>query len=158
MLTGVIFCDSDNFVSKEIKHITQEDVSHVALLFGDTVLHFRFLGFESMHIEEFKSIYRIIAILEPKEAIMVAPGPVIKKYSGKAYDFFGLIYVAMFLGLRDMFNITLPGGNYWQNKRDQFCVSFCADVCLGEQGKMWTPEQFKNILLSKGWKLCKISE
>ena len=45
MLTGVIFCDSDNFVAREIKHITGEDESHVALLFGDTVLHYRFLGF-----------------------------------------------------------------------------------------------------------------
>jgi hypothetical protein len=152
MLTGVIFSNSDNFISREIKHVTREPDSHVALLFDDTVLHFRFLGFESMDLEEFKMIYKVNDILVSPEAVMVSKEAVIRQYHGKAYDFLGMIYVAFYLGFRDMLGIVLPGGNYWQNKRDRFCVSFGAEVCLGEAGTMWTPTQFKNILLKKGWK------
>lgn len=155
MLTGVIFCDSDNFVAREIKQVTGENDSHVALLFGDTVLHFRFLGFESMHISEFEQIYAIHDILEPKEHIMVSEAAVIRHYSGKAYDFIGMIYVGLFLLCRDLFGIHLPGGNYWQNKRDRFCVEFAAEVCLGEKGSMWTPGQFKATLFGNGWAKCK---
>lgn len=152
MLTGAIFCDSDNFVAREIKHITGEDESHVALLFGETVLHYRFMGFESMHISEFREIYNVSSILAPPQAIMVDAPAVIRKYRGGAYDFLGIIYVALFLGLRDCYGIYLPGANRLQRKRDKFCVEFAAEICLGETGGMTTPGQFKFILLSRGWK------
>jgi hypothetical protein len=153
MLTGVIFCESDNFVSKQIKAITHEDDSHVALLFGETVLHFRFLGFESMALEEFKLIYDIHSILCPEVGILVSEKAVIDHYHGKAYDFLGMIYVGVFLLFRDILGITLPGGNYWQNKRDRFCVEFAAEICLGVRGSMWTPTQFRHILLNKNFKI-----
>jgi len=156
MLTGVIFCESDNFVSKQIKAITHEDDSHVALLFGDTVLHFRFLGFESMHIDEFKMIYDIHSILKAPKEIMVSEHAVINHYHGKAYDFLGMLYVAMFLLFRDIMGITLPGGNYWQNKRDRFCVEFAAEICLGVRGSMLTPTQFRNTLLNNNFKKLEV--
>lgn len=151
MLTGVIFCESESFVSNQIKAITNEDDSHVALLFDDTVLHFRFLGFESMHISEFEHIYKIHNVLIPPRAIMVSEASAIRHYHGKAYDFIGMIYVGVFLLFRDLFGIHFPGGNYWQNKRDRFCVEFAAEVSLGEKGSMWTPGQFMDNLLKEGW-------
>jgi hypothetical protein len=157
MITGVIFCDSDNFVARSIKDITNEDESHVALLFGDTVLHYRFLGFESMHIAEFEQIYKISAVLSPPKEIMISEQSVIKANKGGAYDFLGILYVAFFLFMRDFFGITMPGGNYWQNKRDKFCVEFAAEICLGDRGSMMTPGKFKNKLLVRGWNSCKIS-
>jgi len=153
MLTGVIFCESDNFVSRQIKAVTHEDDSHVALLFGDTVLHFRFLGFESMHIDEFKLIYDIHSILKSPKEIMVSEVAVIKHYHGKAYDFLGIFYVAAFLLCRDVLGFHLPGGNYWQNKRDRFCVEFAAEICLGAKGSMWTPTQFRHILLKNNFEV-----
>lgn len=158
MLTGVIFCESDSFVSRTIRDVTKEDDSHVALLFDETVLHFRFLGFESMHIEEFEQIYRIHDILLPPKEIMVSEQAVIKHYSGKAYDFIGMLYIGLFLLVRDLSGFHLPGGNYWQNKRDRFCVEFAAEICLGEKGSMWTPGQFKATLFENGWVQCKIKE
>jgi hypothetical protein len=158
MLTGAIFCDSDNFVARSIKDITHEAESHVALLFGDIVLHFRFLGFESMHIDEFKSLYHIGTTLEAPQAVLVSPEAVIQQYKGKAYDFFGMIYVGFFLLFRDLFGLNLPGGNQFEARRDRFCVEFAAEICTGERGSMMTPGQFKNKLLAKGWKPCKISE
>lgn len=152
MLTGVIFCDSDNFVARAIKDVTKEGESHVALLFeGDIVLHFRFLGFESMHLTEFLSIYHVSAVLEPRKHLMVSPGAVVSKYGGKAYDFWGMIYVGIFLLFRDLFGITLPGGNHFENKRDRFCVEFASEICTGEKGSMLTPTQFKNTLLKNGY-------
>lgn len=157
MLTGVIFCESDSFVSKQIHAVTHDADTHVALLFDETVLHFRFLGFESMHITEFEQIYKIHDILLPPKEIMVSESAVIKHYSGKAYDFFGMIYVGLFLLVRDLCGIHLPGGNYWQNKRDRFCVEFAAEICIGERGSMWTPGQFKATLFGNGWVQCKTS-
>lgn len=158
MLTGVIFCDSDNFVARSIKDITHEVESHVALLFGDVVLHFRFLGFESMHLDEFKSLYHIGTILEAPKAVLVAPHAIIDHYKGKSYDFFGMVYVGIFLLVRDFLGVHLPGGNRFESRRDRFCVEFAAEICLGERGSMMTPGQFKNKLLAKGWKPCKINE
>jgi hypothetical protein len=151
MLTGVIFCDSDNFVARTIKDVTHEAETHVALLFDETVLHYRFLGFESMHIAEFEQIYKISSVLAPPKEIMISEQAVIKAYKGGAYDFLGILYVAAFLLMRDLFGIHLPGGNYWQNKRDRFCVEFAAEICLGEKGSMLTPYGLKNKLLQNNW-------
>lgn len=156
MLTGAIFCDSDSFVAREIKATTNEDESHVALLFGETVLHFRFLGFETMHIAEFKETYAIKSTLTPPRAVMVSPESIIRHYHGRAYDFLGMAYVALYLLAKEI-GITLPGGNYWQNKRDMFCVEFVSEICLGKRGSMLTPGQLKSELLRNGWVECKTS-
>jgi hypothetical protein len=157
MLTGVIFCDSDSLAAKAIRDVTKEPESHVALLFGNVVLHYRFLGFESMHIAEFEQIYKVGCILAPPVEIMVSDEAIIKNYSKGAYDFLGMIYVGIFLIFRDIFGLTLPGGNYWQEKRDKFCVEFAAEITLGESGSMTTPTGLKNKLLEEGWSLCKIN-
>jgi hypothetical protein len=157
MLTGVIFCDSDNFVARTIKDVTHEAETHVALLFGETVLHYRFLGFESMHIGEFEQIYKISSVLSPPQELMISEQAVIKANKGGAYDFLGILYVAVFLLIRDFAGIHLPGGNYWQNKRDRFCVEFAAEICIGEKGSMMTPAGFKAKLIEKGWAKCKTS-
>ena len=73
-------------------------------------------------------------------------------------DFWGIIYVALFLGLRDSYGIHLPGGNRLQSKRDRFCVEFAAEICLGEAGSMMTPGQFKFSLLSKGLETMPIAD
>lgn len=152
MLTGVIFCDSDNFVARTIKDVTKEIESHVALLFdGDIVIHFRFLGFETMHLDDFKNLYNISSILSAKQAIMVQPKAVIKHYGGKAYDFFGMIYVGIFLLCRDIFGFYLPGGNHFESRRDRFCVEFASEICLGQRGSMMTPGQLRRRLLENGW-------
>lgn len=152
MLTGVIFCDSDNFVARTIKDVTKEGESHVALLFeGDIVLHFRFLGFETMHLSEFLDLYHVTSVLKPRRAILVSPGAVVSHYRGKAYDFFGMIYVGIYLMFRDFFGVTLPGGNHFESKRDRFCVEFAAEICLGKRGSLMTPGQLKDTLLKTGW-------
>jgi hypothetical protein len=152
MLTGAIFCDSDNFVARTIKDVTKDGESHVALLFdGDIVIHFRFLGFETMHLDEFKSLYHISSILTAKQTIMIEPKAVIKHYGGKAYDFLGMIYVGIFLLVRDFFGFHLPGGNHFESRRDRFCVEFASEICLGQRGSMMTPGQLRRRLLENGW-------
>lgn len=150
MLTGVIFCDSDNFVADQIKAVTQSDISHVALLFNDIVLHFRFLGFESIHIEDFRNMYHIQHVLAPKQAIMVSPEAVIRRYRGKAYDFKGIMYLWLFFSLQHL-GIILPGHNKFEVQRDRFCVEFASEVCLGKSGSNWSPHQFLEILVKSGW-------
>lgn len=152
MLTGVIFCDSDNFVARAIKDITHEPDSHVALLFDDNiVLHFRFIGFETLHVDEFVSLYHISDVLQPRQHLMVSPGAVISKYKGRAYDFRGLIYAGLFLLCRDLFGFYLPGGNKLERKRDRFCVEFVSEICLAESGSLMTPGQLKDRLLQNNY-------
>lgn len=152
MLTGVIFCDSDNLVAKEIKDVTASEMSHVALLFDNsTVLHFRFLGFEVMYLDEFKEIYKIHSILRPEKAIAVSPQTVAKHYSGKAYDFKGVIYLWLFFFLQRVFGFDLPGSNKWQDRKQKFCVEFAAEVCLGETCSTYSPESFHKRCLNSGF-------
>lgn len=152
MIVGVIFCDSGSLVAKGIKAVTESDMSHCALLFDDgIVLHYRFLGFESMYIGEFETIYQIKKILLPKEAIFANAMSVIKRHSKKPYDFFGMLYVGLHIGVQAITGCDLPGINYFENKRKRFCVEFCAEVLLGESGSMLTPMNLHNLLIARGY-------
>lgn len=153
MLTGVIFCDSDNLVARGIKAVTESDMSHCALLFDDEiVLHYRFLGFESMHVEEFESIYQTKAMLKPKEAIFASSHTVIQRHKKKPYDFFGMLYVGLHLGFQAVTGMNLPGINRWEAKRKRFCVEFCAEVLLGDSCSLMTPEALYRLLISRGYR------
>lgn len=152
MITGVIFCDSDNLVARGIKAVTESEMSHCALLFDDEiVLHYRFMGFETMHIMEFEAIYQIKKLLKPKEAIFASSATVTQRHNKKPYDFFGMLYVGLHLGVLSLTGYNLPGINYLEAKRKRFCVEFCAEVLLGESGSLMTPEALYRLLISRGY-------
>jgi hypothetical protein len=152
MITGVIFCDSDNMIARGIKEVTGDDESHCALLFDDSVvLHYRFLGFESMLLSEFESIYQISAILLPPQAIFAAADVVVKNHKKGAYDFLGMIYVGVHLLVSKLIGVNLPNINRWEARRKRFCVEFVAETVSAVSGSMMTPHQLYRFLRSRGW-------
>jgi hypothetical protein len=152
MITGVIFCDSDNLIARGIKDITGDEESHCALLFDDNVvLHYRFLGFETMLLSEFEAIYQISALLAPPQAIFCSPDIVVKKHNGGAYDFLGMIYVGLHLLVSQFFGVNLPNINRWETRRKRFCVEFVAETVAAQSGSLMTPHQLYSVLKSRGW-------
>jgi hypothetical protein len=152
MITGVIFCDSDNMIARGIKEVTGDSESHCALLFdNNVVLHYRFLGFETMLLSEFETIYDIVAILVPQQAIFASADMVVKKHKKGAYDFLGMLYVGVHLLVSRLLGINLPNINRWESRRKRFCVEFVAETVTGTTGSMSTPRQLYRILRSRGW-------
>ena len=115
----ILFTKSDLLGSKLIRAVTEEPVSHCAILHGDQVTHSTFYGVVTESYEEFAAVNEVVHSVEVKNAPIL-----IKGHKGSCYDFGAFIY----LGLRLLFPLILPKKNLWQTTGMFLCTEFVTHV------------------------------
>jgi len=129
----VLFTSSNSPLSRLIRKITGEQVSHCALRVYDCVIHSNLLGVHMEPFESFNSsIIESVELPDNLEKVI----NLLAKYDGNFYDFGALFY----LGLRSLFPF-LPKANLWQTTGMFLCTEWITEVVDGKENSMITPHQ-----------------
>lgn len=129
----ILFTRNSMPLSRLIRYVTGEPVSHCALLWdGLVVTHMTLEGFRVTAYGSFADgqeiIYRV-----PVEQTMLT-GDFFKKYGRARYDYGALLY----LGLRAVLPF-LPKANLWQTTGMFLCTEFVTQSLYGEEDSLITP-------------------
>lgn len=140
----ILFTRSEKIVSKLIRRVTGEPVSHCAIQVGDWVIHSNFLGVHPERIDKFlKGGVTIWAAVElpndyPKILLNTFEG------WGKRYDFGAMFYLLA----RAIFP-WLPKKNLWQCSDMFLCSEWVAHVVEDDDDAMITPYRLAMRLLEQ---------
>ncbi len=130
----LLFTYSDLVGSEIIRMVTEEPVSHVALLQSGLVLHMRHEGLVLEPESEFRKkniVLYTIDVETPLDIVGIA-----EKHWGRRYDFGALAY----LGFRFLFPKLLnKKQNLWNNSGMFICTELVTDALGGEPDAMITP-------------------
>lgn len=131
-----LFTRNNSPLSRLIRFLTREDVSHCAIESGPVVYHSNLLG--GVHLETSKHFRsRNIVVYEVELADNLARlEHALDKYELAGYDYLGLIY----LGLRCVLRF-LPKANLWQSSGMLLCTEWAQEVIEGEMDSSMTPYQ-----------------
>lgn len=142
---NVIFTRSDSIMSRIIRRITGEGVSHCALATPEYVIHSNMLGLHINSIEEFAetkgmSIMYSVNVPDNYELLFRK----FAEHRNSKYDFGALAYLwARFL------IPCLPKANLWQTSGMLLCTEWITEYINDEEDSMITPYKLY-LKLSKG--------
>lgn len=139
----VLFTRSTSILSRIIRYLTAEPVSHCAIRFEELVIHCNLLGVQIAPYREFAEKCEIIYSVEAHKELYLVFDLAYKYWEAK-YDLGGLLY----LGLRCLCP-WLPKANLWQNTGMFLCTEFITEFLEGEEDHMTTPYQLYKRLLSQ---------
>lgn len=129
----ILFTENDSILSKLIRLVTEEPVSHCALECGGWVIHSNLLG---VHVELSQTFCKNSTVLYSLDIdldinkIMSA----LSRYEGSRYDLGAMLY----LGLRCIFPF-LPKKNLWQSSGMFLCTEWITEVLDGNEDSLITP-------------------
>lgn len=142
----ILFTRSNSLLSRIIRGVTGEQVSHCALQAGGFVVHCNLLG---LHIEEARSfkqkstVVYTIGIVDDYTRLFL----LFATYRHSQYDFGALFY----LGLRYLCP-WLPKVNLWQTTGMFLCTEWISKYLRGEEYSMLTPSQLYTELFIQQYK------
>lgn len=143
------FTRSDYYMSKLIRSITGEPVSHcVIILDGMWVVHSNFYGVHVEHIYNFQKhseiVYKILLPNSKLEEFYTK----FDKFNGNGYDFGGMIFLGLSLVLRKHFPKYVPKQNLWQQSGMFMCTEFITELVDNKEDSLITPYQlYQKILI-----------
>ncbi len=137
----VVFTARDTFVSRAIRYLTGEEVSHVAIRCGDIVVHSTGKGgVEQTTWSEFSSNYEVkLQALTPGNKRQILN--VAKRLKDAPYDYTGLTWLAIRYVIKKYFRINIPKVNLWQLSGMFTCTEFVTEVIDGDEDSLITPYQ-----------------
>lgn len=129
----IIFTKNNTVLSRLIRYLTKEPVSHCAIRDTDYIIHSNLLGINISRLEDFHSevLYSVEIPYDPEKLATS-----VEKYEGRMYDFGALLY----LGLRCIFK-GLPKQNLWQCSGMFLCTEWVTQVLDGKEVSDITPYQ-----------------
>lgn len=134
----VLFTTSDKIVSKIIRNLTREDMSHVVIRVGNSIIQSSLWGVEIIEYSKFASSNTIIQSLD----INLDPVIVLDNFTQHQYhwyDWLGLLYLGLrFICLR-FFKVKLPKANLWQITGMFTCTELITEILEGEENSEITP-------------------
>ena len=144
MVIKTLFVTSDRLVSRLIRAVTDEPVSHCAIQVGEFVIHSSFLGVKIESIYSFNKQNRVIKTLEfevePKQFKQA-----IARLEGKGYDFGALFYLLMRYIIP-----WVPKINLWQTSGMYLCTEFVTQLLTQKEDSLVTPYKlYLNLLNSE---------
>ena len=128
----ILFTKSDTLLSKLIRKITREDVSHCALYQDGIVIHYNLLGLQLELYSSFVSRAQVVHTVDLPGQTVSLDTIVANKQAG--YDYGALLYV----GLRYLFPF-LPKKNLWQCSGMYLCTEWVSHIIDREEDSMITP-------------------
>ena len=139
----ILFTTSKYPTSWLIRKITGDDCSHCAIRFKNLILHSDFMGVRIIPERDFLKKNIVLHTLKGVNSDM-GIFSILHKYSGKRYDFGGLLY----LGLRYLLPF-LPKANIWQTSGMFLCTEFITEVINGQEDSLITPHRLYERLKEK---------
>lgn len=134
-------------MSRLIRRVTKEPVSHVVVAAAGYVIHSNLLGVHAEPKQTFKSEFVYSIDLPPNYERLL--GLFIKR-RGSLYDFGALFY----LGLRVLLPF-LPKKNLWQSSGMYLCTEWAEEVIDVEADAMLTPYKLYLKLSESGFNTTK---
>jgi len=128
----ILFTTTQSPLSKAIRGLTEEPVSHCALYQDGWVLHSDLLGVRVEPFSVFTKRNTILHVLQAPDARELLS--LAEKYAGKKYDYLGLLY----LGARYIIR-WLPKANLWQTTGMFLCTELVTSAIHSEEDSMITP-------------------
>lgn len=123
----ILFTRNSSFLSRLIRYLTKEEVSHCVIEQGGVVFHSNLLG--GVHLETGTHFHRKNETVYSLEA-GAGVGKIeaaLERYELSGYDFGGLFY----LGLRCVLPF-LPKANLWQSSGMMLCTEWVQEA-LGQK-------------------------
>ena len=142
----IIFTKSNSILSKIIRSITKEDVSHTALLVDDKwVIHSNLLGVRIDYLYNFVTHCQIVDTVElPNNNFPLYK--TLRKKQGSLYDFGAFLFLGLVLILRRFFPRFVQKRNLWQTTGMFLCTEWCTEIVDGKENSMLTPGQLRTLL------------
>jgi len=134
----LLFTRSNSIMSRLIRSVTGEPVSHVAVSYGDLVIHSNLLGVRQEFLSTFTKHSTVVYSLEVSGNIDVWEK--LKQYEGSTYDFGALFYLLL-LHVPVIRSILPSNKNLWQSTSMFLCTEWAITVTDGEEDSVITPYQ-----------------
>lgn len=148
----ILFTKSDKLLSKIIRDVLEEPISHVALQFGNFVVHSNLIG---LHIEwapnfiKHSEIVHTMAPIEDNLSELLKLDNLLSKYEFSFYDFGALLFMGVSFTLRKYLKVPLPKSNLWQSTGMFLCTEWVTKYLHDKENSMITPYQlYQNLLLN----------
>lgn len=149
----ILFTKSDTILSKLIRNVTEEPISHCALEFNFSscyryVVHSNIKGLHKEPLCSFKETSEVVFALERKENNFFQDvndfwklQRLLEKYPKAPYDFGAFLFLGASLFLRDRLNLPLPKSNLWQSSGMFLCTEWVSEFVNEKDDSMVTPYQ-----------------
>lgn len=135
MSMRILFTRSGTPLSRAIRAVTKEPVSHCAIQLGELVVHSNLYGVHLETLHYFQTHSEIVYEVDIPDNIEGLHNS-LDRDEGKWYDIGALLY----LGLRYVIP-CLPKKNLWQCSGMYLCTEFVTEVINGEADSLVTPYQ-----------------
>lgn len=139
----VLFTRSNSILSRVIRRVTGEPVSHCAISCGGWIVHANLLGVHVELPQTFTTHSQIVYSVDvpyDQDKLMAT----LAKYDQRPYDFGALLY----LGIRFVLP-WLPAKNLWQTTGMFLCTEWVTEFLFGGEDHTITPYKLY-LRLSKG--------
>ena len=148
----ILFTKNSTVLSKTIRDLTNEPVSHTVLLFDfkgvEFVIHVNLLGLRIDEYDSFLKTNQIVCRLEPQLDSYLQNmkdndrlKTVLKQYKKVFYDLGALLFAGSCLLMRRWFKIPLPKSNLWQMSGMLLCTEWIQSFIDIPLNAMITPYQ-----------------
>ncbi len=131
----VVFTKNNSPMSKAIRWVLNEPVSHVAVIFDDKLVFQANLlgvhvGWADTFLKKNEVVYtKEYANLSLEEQEVVYEG-IINKYDGSSYDFKSLLYFAYRAMLKKLFKVPIPKMNPYNNINQFLCTELLMHILI----------------------------
>ena len=146
---SILFVDGGTPFSKAVMSATQEEFSHVAIQYGDFVIHSNFRG---LHVQSTRSFLKKAKIIKQvtirgdhnRSRLL----DLLDKHEFSGYDFGGMLFLGLYLFASKYLKLPLPKSNLWQATGMFMCHEWVYTFLNMENKPMATPGQlYKELLL-----------
>lgn len=136
---NILFTRRNKIGSRIIRWVTGEEVSHVAIDFGDFVAGMGFTGLTIEPTKYFYSIHEVVATREFDGNLQDVIATLDNHYP-KGYDYPALIWLGLALLCQRFFGFPKTiTRNPWQKKHLDFCTEFASRILGRNDGPIMTP-------------------
>lgn len=141
----IVFTRNNSIMSRLIRYVTGEPVSHVVIVTDGIVLHSNLLGVNIQPLSSFKSelVYEV-----PIPSNYTKLLQLYAKYQHSSYDILAMLYLGISLLLRRV-GIPMPKSNLWQVSGMFMCTEFITKYTDNIESSMITPYKLYQGLLPK---------
>lgn len=143
----ILFTHNPHILSRIIRFITHEPVSHVALRVDDYIIHSSVWGPEIRTYEYFMNHNVIVYSLPiPNTHKQQLPLHIMSQVDARGYDWGALIYLGLRYAMLRAFKIKLPKANLWEASNMFICTELVSNLLGEKPDAMMTPYGLFNKL------------
>jgi hypothetical protein len=137
-MMSVLFTKSDSPLSRLIRGVTGEPISHCALRWDELVVHSNLRGVHITHLHSFTKQSEIlyeVPVIEDRNKLT----DLLVNAEGSLYDVGALLFLGLTLWCRRYLHLPLPKSNLWQASGMYLCTEFVTKYIDREEDSMITP-------------------